>query len=294
MRRKTLLLALVAGLSALAVGSQVAGAQSVERIAIPDGARQAHSLPPKLFVGLESPATYNSRSSTGASGIWAGPRYEQVGDPSHWGFATLDWNVRFDDRAGDAEAVARANVVHRDWHRDQFGGLSVSHVVGSRSVGTVLGAYILMDQGAKFEGVLAFPLDANLHAVLHVESAEPIDDTYIVNGTTVASSWNRGQVLVAMAATELQGNLPPKIVAARGYKRGRFVRGKAVDRFLDAVVGAPVTLERFRGGTWAKVRGGKTNQRGFYSLRASRRGTYRVTVRFAGFSATSREIRAGR
>jgi hypothetical protein len=31
-----------------------------------------------------------------------------------------------------------------------------------------------------------------------------------------------------------------------------------------------------------------------YTLRAKRRGTYRVTARLAGFAATSREIRAGR
>jgi hypothetical protein len=55
-----------------------------------------------------------------------------------------------------------------------------------------------------------------------------------------------------------------------------------------------VALERSSGGSWTKVSGGKTDQRGFYALRAKRRGTYRVTVRFAGFTATSREIRAGR
>ena len=294
MRRKTLLLGLLAGLVAVAFWSQLAGAQSVERITIPEGARQTHSLPPKLLVELRSPVTYNSRSSTGTSGVWAGPRYEQRGNPAHWGFVTLDWNVRFDDRAGDADAIARANVVHRDWRRDQFGGLSVSHVVGERALGTVLGSYVLMAAGARFEGVLAFPLDANLHVVLHVEAPEPVDDTYVVNGSTIASTWNRGQVLLAMAATRLQGNLPPKIVAARGYQRGRVVKGKVVDRFLDAVLGAPVSLERLSGGGWLKIRGAKTNQRGVYAMRAGRRGTYRVTVRLAGFAAMSREIRAGR
>jgi hypothetical protein len=83
-------------------------------------------------------------------------------------------------------------------------------------------------------------------------------------------------------------------VAARAVGRGRFVRGKVVDRFLDAVLGARVSLERGSGGGWTKVSGGKTDQRGFYSLRAKRRGTYRVTARLAGFTAMSREIRAGR
>jgi hypothetical protein len=110
----------------------------------------------------------------------------------------------------------------------------------------------------------------------------------------VPSSWNRGQVLVALAGAQLQGNLPPKIVAARSVERGRRVRGKVVDRFLDAVLGARVSLQKSSGGGWTTVSSGKTNQRGFYSLRAKRRGTYRVTARLAGFAATSRTIRAGR
>jgi hypothetical protein len=72
------------------------------------------------------------------------------------------------------------------------------------------------------------------------------------------------------------------------------VRGKVVDRFLDSVLAARVSLERNAGGSWTRVSGGKTDQRGFYLLRAKRRGSYRVMVKWAGFTATSREIRAGR
>ena len=72
------------------------------------------------------------------------------------------------------------------------------------------------------------------------------------------------------------------------------MQGKVVDRFLDAVLGAQVSLERRSGGSWARVAGTKTSQRGFYSVRAGKRGTYRVTVKMAGFTAMSREIRAGR
>jgi hypothetical protein len=60
------------------------------------------------------------------------------------------------------------------------------------------------------------------------------------------------------------------------------------------VLGARVSLEKSAGGSWTKVAGGKTDQRGFYTVRPKRRGTYRVTVKLAGFTATSREIRAGR
>lgn len=298
MRRFSVVFGVLAGLLALAVGTQIAGAQSVERIRISDPARKAHQLPPGLLVELASPTTYNRQSSSGNAGRWAGPRYQQVGHPENAGFASLDWSVSFDQRQGDAEAVAKANVQHTDWTRDQQGGLSVPHAVGTKAVGTILGFYVMMRPrttgDARFEGVLAFPLDTNLQAVIRFEALDPPDDSYIVNGSSVATSWNRGQVLVALGSAQLQGNLPPKIVAARSVEKGRKVRGKVVDRFLDAVLGGQVSLEKSSGGGWTRVSAGRTNARGFYSLRAKRRGTYRVTVRMAGFTATSRTIRAGR
>jgi len=297
MRRFSVVFGLLAGLLALAVGTQIAGAQSVERVRISDPARQAHQLPPGLLVELASPASYNRQSSSGDAGRWLGPHFEQAGHPENAAFASLDWGVSFDQRQGDAEAVAKANVQHTDWTRDQQGGISVPHAVGTKALGTILGFYVMMrpraDGDARFEGVIAFPLDTNLQAVIRFEALNPPDDSYIVNGSSVASSWNRGQVLVALGSVELQGNLPPKIVAARSFERGRRVRGKVVDRFLDAVLGAQVSLEKSSGGGWTRVSTGKTNQRGFYSLRAKRRGTYRVSVRMAGFTATSRTIRAG-
>jgi hypothetical protein len=291
MRRRALLAALVAS-------SQIAGAQSVERIQISDAARREHKLPAGLLVELASPVEYERQTVSGVTGRWAGPRWEESGHPENAGRASLDWSVTFDQRQGDAEVVSQANVVHTDWTRDQRGGLSVPHVVGNRNVGTILGYYHMLSPAAasdaRFEGVLAFPLDANLHAVVRFEALEPAANSFIVKGTVAGKAWNRGQLLLALSGVRLQGNLPPKIVAARSVERGRFVRGKVVDRFLDAVVGARVSLERSSGGSWAKVAGGKTDRRGLYTLRAKRRGTYRVTARLAGFTATSREIRAGR
>jgi hypothetical protein len=298
MRRRALLVGLITGLAALAVCSQLAGAQALERIRISDPARQEHQLPPGLLVELASPAEYNRQSVSGDSGRWVGPRYEERGNPGNVGLASLNWSVSFDQRQGDAEAMSLANVTHTDWARDQRGGLSVPHVVGNRNLGTILGYYVMVSPSAssdaRFEGVLAFPLDANLHAVVRYEALEPPADSFLVKGTVVGKSWNRGQLLLALSGVRLQGNLPPKIVAARAVERGRFVRGKVVDRFFDAVLGARVSLERSSGGGWTKISGGKTNERGFYRLRAKRRGTYRVTARLAGFSAMSREIRAGR
>jgi hypothetical protein len=298
MRRRALLACLIAGLAVLAAYSHVAGAQSVERIRISDPARQQHQLPAGLLVELESPGDYNRVSVAGNSGRWAGPRWEEVGHPENAGLASLDWSVSFDEGQGDAEQLSQASVRHRDWVRDQRGGLSVPHVVGNRNVGTILGYYVMVSPAsasdARFEGVLAFPLDANLHALLHFEALDPAADSFIVKGTVAGKAWNRGQLLLALSGVRLQGNLPPKIVAARSVERGRLVRGKVVDRFLDSVIGARASLERRAGGSWTKVSGGKTDRRGFYTLRAKRRGTYRVSARLAGFTATSREIRAGR
>jgi hypothetical protein len=297
--RRAVLAGLVTGLAALAASSPGAVAQSIERVAIPDQARQAHGLPTGLAVELETPPEYVRESVSGNSGRWRGPRYQDPGDPGASGFASLDWAVSFDERTGDADAAAFAHIEHRGWARDQRGGLSVPHVVGTTDVGTVLGYYYLMTPSAtggdaRFEGVLAFPLDVNLFSIVRVELLEPPSDRYLVNGSVLASTWNRGQALVALAGIRLQGNMPPKIVAARSFERGRFVRGKVVDRFLDAVIGAPVSLERLGDGGWRRVTGGRTNPRGLYRLRARRRGIYRVRARLEGFAAQSREIRAGR
>jgi hypothetical protein len=299
MRRRLLLVALVTGLTALTAWGQVAGAQSVERIQIADATRQQHGLPAGLVVELASPAAYDRQSVSGDSGRWTGPRYEERGNPANSGFAALDWKMSFDEReGGDAEAITTANTVHRDWEREQRGQISVPHAVGTRVVGTIVGYYVMLTPGtgndARFEGVVAFPLDVNLYAVAHFEAFEPPNDSFVVNGSSSASAWNRGQILLSLVGISLQGNLPPKIVAARAYQRGRIVKGKVVDRFLDAVLGAPVSLERLTGGSWVRVAGTRTSPRGFYAVRARKRGTYRVTVRMAGFTAMSRTLRAGR
>src|SRR4029450_13445112 len=110
MRRFSVVFGLLSGLLALAVGTQIAGAQSVERIRIYDPARQAHQLPPGLLVELAPPTKSDRQSPSGTSGRWVGPRFEQVGHPEIAGFASLDWSVSFDQRQGHAEGVAKANV----------------------------------------------------------------------------------------------------------------------------------------------------------------------------------------
>lgn len=287
------------GLVAVLLAAQLAGARTVERVRIADPARIAHGLPEALSIELTSPNDYNRAAVSGTSGRWLGPRYESTRNPGEGGTASIDWTVSFDERQGDAEAVAIAHLDHRDWQRDQRGGFSIDHVLGNRPLGTVLGHFILMTPSttggdARYEGVLAFPLDTNLHAVVHFDLAEPPDDSYVVKGSILGSTWNRGQALLALAGIRLQGNLPPKIVSARAVERGRKVRGKVVNRFLGPVAGAQVSLERRSGSSWRRVASGKTSLRGLYLLRAGGRGTYRVTVRMAGFTAQSRGLKAGR
>jgi hypothetical protein len=295
MRLRRTFLGLLAGSAGVLLAAQLAGAQVVERVRIADPARLAHGLPPGLVVELTSPTDYNRSSARATDGRWVGPPYV-ARDRSTSGTSAIDWTVSFDERQGDADAVASANV-QRGWGRDQRGGLSVPHVVGNRLLGTIPGYYYLMTPGepdAKFEGVLAFPLDTNLHAVVRLTLLEPPSDSFVVREIVTGSTWNRGQALLALAGVRLQGNLPPKIVSAKTAERGRKVRGKVVDRFLDPVVGARVALERSAGGAWARVARGKTGPTGLYTLIPGRSGTYRVTVNMGGFKAESRPLHAGR
>jgi Carboxypeptidase regulatory-like domain len=295
MRLRRALVGLLAGSAAVLLAAQLAGAQVVERVLIADPARAAHGLPPGLVVELTSPTDYNRASAGATDGRWIGPTYISR-DRSVSGASAIDWTVTFDERQGDADAIANANLKRGFGFRDQRGGLSVPHVVGNRLLGAIPGYYYLMTPGepdARFEAVLAFPLGANLHAVVRLQLLEPPSDSFVVKEIVSGSTWNRGQALLALSGVRLQGNLPPKIVSAKAAERGRKVKGKVVDRFLDPVVGAQVALERSAGGGWARVARGRTGPTGLYTLRPGRRGTYRVTVNMGGFKAESRPLRAG-
>src|SRR6184192_2555958 len=95
MRRRLLLVGLIAGLAAVAGWGQIAHAQSVERVQIADPARRAHGLPPGLFLALSSPSQYNRQFVSGNSGRWTGPHYEEIGNPGNGGNASIDWTVTF-------------------------------------------------------------------------------------------------------------------------------------------------------------------------------------------------------
>ncbi len=250
------------------------------------------------MIELASPDEYNRGTFTGSEGSWTGPVYQAKSDPAVGGPTKIDWRVSFDDFAtSQPEVIVARHVRQPSWRRDQRGGISITRVVGKRVIGTILAEYTLLNPGgndARFEAVLAFPLEQNLHAVVHLDLIEPGSDDFWVKQSISASTWHRGQALLALSRIRLRGNLAPKIVAARTVDRGRSVRGKVVDRFLAPVVGAPIALERKQGGSWARVARAKTSDRGFYTLKPGRRGAYRVTVNMAGFKAESRALLAGR
>jgi hypothetical protein len=204
----------------------------------------------------------------------------------------MDWEVGFDDRPLNTERIALANLT-RDWTEDQRAGVSVSHVVGRHTVGTIPGFFILQVErrSAPSELVMAIPVAPRLHAFVRFLLLRPETDSFFVKGSILASSWNRGQALLAMSRVRLEGNLPPSLVTIRTRRKG-VLGGFAVDMHRHAVVGTPVALERRSGGRWRRIANARTTGIGGYTFRV-RPGSYRVTATLDGrFSATSRPIRA--
>jgi hypothetical protein len=296
--RRVLLLGLVAGLAAAAWAAQLAGAGVVERIRV-TAPVPGTTLPPGLVIELASPDEYTRATFSGMAGTWTGPRYQARHDPNLAGNAVIDWRLTYDTQpAQNTEQVVVRHVRNLNWRRDQRGGVSIPRVVGTRQIGTILAESYLMTPGgrdARFEAVVAFALDQNLHAVVQLDLREPTSDDFVVKQLVIASTWNRGQAFLAMTGIRLRGNLAPKVVSVRAFRRGRELRGKVVDRLLHPVVGTPTALElRHAGGRWVRVARGKTDERGFYVFRTGRRGAYRVTADMAGFKAESRPVLAGR
>ena len=296
--RRVVLLGLIAGLAVAAWAVQLAGAEVVERIRV-TAPVPGNTLPPGLVIEITSPDDYARATFSGMGGTWSGPEFQARNDPNNRGTATIDWRLLFDTApATSTEQVVVRHLRNANWRRDQRGGVSIPRVVGGRVIGTILAESYLLNPGgqdARFEAVLAFEIEQNLHAVVQFDLREPATDAFVVKGSINASTWNRGQAFLAMTGIRLRGNFAPKVVSVRAFRSGRELRGRVVDRLLDPVVGAPVALElRRAGGSWVRVARGRTNQRGFYTLDTSRRGAYRVTADMAGFKAQSRSVLAGR
>ena len=290
-----------AALAAVAAGvvtalsvAQLAPGQSIDRVRVAPSPPVA-SVPPGLFIVVRSPNGYSRVSASGSRGSWVGPTYAPPGAPNPWGNAAVDWEVGYDARRLDTERIALANLT-RDWQEDQRAGVSVPHVVGGRMVGDIPGFFVLqvVRQSAPAELVLAFPLSRDLHAYVRFLLTRPESNDFYVNGSILASSWNRGQAFVAMSRVRLEGNLPPTLVSIRARRGGRVISGFALDFLRHPVVGIPVVLERQAGRGWRRVATARTTRIGGYRFRVAP-GTYRARATLPPrFSATSAAVRARR
>jgi hypothetical protein len=288
--RWAVLATLAAGVVAALSVAQLAPGLAIERVRVD---RPGAATPNGLFLLIRSPDEYSRVALRGSAGSWVGPPYWLLDNPSVRNNTSIDWEVGFDERPLNTERIALANLT-RDWAEDQRAGVSVPHVVGRRVVGTIPGVFILQVErrSAPAELVLALPVTPRLHAYIRFLLLRPETDAFYVKGSILASSWNRGQALLAMARVRLQGNLAPSLVSIRRRQDG--LVGFVVDMHGHAVVGIPVTLERRRGSGWRRVSTSRTSRVGRYSFRV-RPGSYRVRATLDGrYSATSRPLRMRR
>jgi hypothetical protein len=283
----------VATLAALAAaGSALGGA--VDRFRVADAGRpETQAFPANVFLTIESPGIYVTQSP----GIWAGPPYWAASDPAQGGTSTLEWSVGFRDRTLDP-ARAAAATASSGWPEDQHNGISVPLLVGGNLVGTLPGFFVLTQapspQKARFEAGLAVPLGPGAQALLRFASRSPAADSsswgdYLVQGMILASTWNRGQILLAMSQVRVEGNLAPKTVSIRVEQPARAVRGKVVDAFVNPLVGVGIAEERWNGKAWKAVRVGRTTAKGTYRMAAGK-GRFRTVVSYAGTTATSAPV----
>jgi hypothetical protein len=288
--RWAVLATLAAGVVAALSVAQLAPGLAIERVRVD---RPGAATPNGLFLLIRSPDEYSRVALRGSAGSWVGPPYWLLDNPSVRNSTSIDWEVGFDERPLNTERIALANLT-RDWAEDQRAGVSVPHVVGRRVVGTIPAVFILQVErrSAPAELVLALPVTPRLHAYIRFLLLRPETDAFYVKGSILASSWNRGQALLAMARVRLQGNLAPSLVSIRRRQDG--LVGFVVDMHGHAVVGIPVTLERRRGSGWRRVSTSRTSRVGRYSFRV-RPGSYRVRATLDGrYSATSRPLRMRR
>jgi hypothetical protein len=290
--RLAALLTFAAGVVAALSVAQLAPGQSIERVRLD---RPASGLPASLNLLVGSPDEYSRLSARPTSGSWVGPQYWLPANPAIRNNASMDWEVGYDERALNTERVALANLT-KDWTEDQRAGVSLDHVVAGRVVGTIPGFFVLQVErrSSPSELVVAFPLTEKLHAFVRFLLPRPESDDYYVKGSVLASSWNRGQALLAMSRVRLEGNMPPSVVTIRKRRNG-VVGGFVVDFYGHAVAGIPVSLQRKAGSRWVRVRGARTTRLGGYAFRTGKPGGYRVTATLDGrFSATSQPLRTRR
>jgi hypothetical protein len=283
-----LALAAVAGLAFGGTASAVA----VERISLSAAARPGTpGFPPGVFLTLVSPAEYVARSP----GHWVGPAYWPSNDAAQRAESAIDWSVTFRDRSVEVSSAAAA-VTRRGWREQERAGLSVPHVVGKTVLGTLPGHFVLKHEEAAHEAALAIPIGPATMAIVKFSLFSPATNSTegfgpnFVNGSILASSWNRGQAFLALSGVSVEGNLPPARVSIRALPRQGVVRGDVMDVFQHPLVGVRVGLQRQAGASWRRAGSAKTNARGSFTLSTRGRGNYRATVSYAGVSVRSSSV----
>jgi hypothetical protein len=285
----------------LATAASASG-QVVERIHVAAaGGQLTKAIPAAVSLSIGSPPSYGRAALNGDSGRWIGPRYAASANGSVGGQTSISWSVDF-AQGKNAVASAQSTLKH-GWPVDLKGGVSVPHVVGKRTVGTILGSYVLTHPtsaaAAGYEAGVAFAVAPGVFALLHLDIATPASEsagtagTFLVNGVPL-SLWNRGQALWVITALELHGALPPTRVSARVAPDGRVVRGIVADAFRHPVVRARVVLQRQTGSAWHPVASTKTNVHGAYVLRGiATRGRYRTVATLGSAAVRSAPLLAG-
>lgn len=304
MRRFPKVLALPVSAAALLLFSAIGWGQSIERVRVASPARPVvEKFPPGVSLVLVSPPDYVRGSVDDASGTWVGPSFRATGNPSLGGKSLIRWSVGFDDKAKDSEAAA-LSALTKGWRESLRGGVSVPHVVGRRTVGTIDGDFILTispgSGDAAHEATVGFAIAPGIHATARFLLLEPADERagsfgeYLVLDSIAPVTWNRGQAFRSVTGIRLDGNLPPTRVTARASDGGRTLRGAVADSFRHPLIGAGVGIERQAGENWQKVASTKTDAKGAYIVRRlSRRGLYRAVATVGSASATSPGVRAG-
>jgi hypothetical protein len=279
-----------------------ASGQVVERIHVSvAGGQLTKSIPAAVSLSIGSPPSYTRAALNGDSGRWIGPRYAASTNGSVGGQTSISWSLDF-AQAHDAVAAAQSIPKH-GWPVDLKGAVSVPHLIGKRTIGTILGAYVLTHPtsagAAGYEAGVAFAVAPRVFALLHLDIATPASEsagaagTFLVNGIPL-SLWNRGQALWVITGLELHGALPPTRVSARVAPDGRIVRGIVADAFRHPVVRARVVLQRQAGAAWLPVASTKTNVRGAYVLRGIvTRGRYRIVASLGSSAVRSPALLAG-
>jgi hypothetical protein len=275
-RGRACLLALACAAALAYAGT--AAAVVVERIPLQSRPETA-GFPPGVFLTLVSPAQYAAH----APGRWVGPEFWASGNSSLRGNAVIDWSVTFRDRSVEPDSAAAA-ATPRGWKEQERAGIAVPHVVGRNMVGTLPGYFVLKFSDAAYEAALAIPISPTAIAIVKFSLVAPDKSSVegfgdnLVQGSYVASTWNRGQAFLALSGVQLEGAFPASKVSIEAVPRKLAVRGTVMDALQHGVVGSRVVLERRVGTSWRRVRSTRTNSQGNYTLATGSPGRYRVSV----------------